>query len=108
MAHIIASVEEFNSMVLAPDAGVVLVDFFADWCGPCKMIAPVMDALTTKYAGKATIVKVDVDATGELAQQYNVFSIPTVLLFNNGTLIGEPHTGAFPQDEYEKLIDGVL
>lgn len=108
MAHIIASSEEFNTMVLAPDAGVVLVDFYADRCGPCKMVGPVMDSLATEYEGKANIVKVDIDATGELAQQYNVFSIPTVLLFKNGELVGEPNVGAFPKEEYAKLIDSAL
>lgn len=91
MAHIISSVEEFKTMVLSPDAGVVLVDFFAEWCGPCKMIAPIMEELSREYEGKAKIVKIDTDELGEIAGQYDVFSIPTVLLFNNGELIGEPN-----------------
>jgi thioredoxin 1 len=108
MAHIISSGEEFKTMVLSPDAGVVLVDFFAEWCGPCKMIAPILDELSTEYEGKAKIVKIDTDELGELAGQYEVFSIPTVLLFNNGELIGEPNVGAFPKEEYAKLLDSVL
>ena len=108
MAHVISSGEEFKTMVLSPDAGVVLVDFFAEWCGPCKMIAPILDELSTEYEGKAKIVKIDTDELGELAGQYEVFSIPTVLLFNNGELIGEPNVGAFPKEEYAKLLDSVL
>ena len=87
MAHIISSVEEFNTIVLSPDAGVVLVDFFAEWCGPCKMIAPILDELGVEYEGKAKVVKINTDEVGELTGQYNIFSIPTVLLFNNGELI---------------------
>lgn len=108
MAHIITSVEEFNSMVLAPDAGVVLVDFFAEWCGPCKMIAPILEELSEEYEDRATIVKIDTDELGELAGKYDVFSIPTVLLFNNGELIGEPNVGAFPKETYAELLESVL
>lgn len=108
MSHIINSVEEFNNIVLSATSWVVLVDFFAEWCGPCKMIAPILDELSTDYEGKAKIVKVDTDELGELAWKYNVFSIPTVLLFNNGELIGEPNVGAFPKEEYAKLLDSVL
>ncbi len=108
MSHIITSVEEFKTMVLAPDAGVILVDFFAEWCGPCKMIAPILDELSTTYEWKAKIVKIDTDELGELAGQYDVFSIPTVLLFKNGELVWEPNVGAFPKEEYAKLLDSVL
>ena len=108
MAHIITSNEEFKTMVLSADAWVVLVDFFAEWCGPCKMIAPILDELSTEYEGKAKIVKIDTDELGELAGKYEVSSIPTVLLFKNGEIIGEPNIGAFPKEEYAKLIDSVL
>lgn len=108
MAHIIASVDEFKTMVLSPTAGVVLVDFFAEWCGPCKMIAPILEELSLDYEGKAKIVKIDTDELGDLAGQYEIFSIPTVLLFKNGELVGEPNVGAFPKEEYAKLIDAAL
>ncbi len=108
MAHIITSVEEFKTIVLSPDAGVVLVDFFAEWCGPCKMIAPILDELGVEYEGKAKVVKINTDEVGELTGQYNIFSIPTVLLFNNGELVWEPSVGAFPKEEYAKLIDSAL
>ena len=64
--------------------GVVMVDFWAEWRGPCKMAAPVIDQLSDEYAGKVLIGKVDVDAEGELAQKFGVMSIPTVILFKDG------------------------
>lgn len=62
----------------------VLVDFYADWCGPCKMAAPIIDQLAQEYEGKAVIAKVDTDAQGELAQKFGVMSIPTMIVFVHG------------------------
>ena len=73
----------FEEVVLKSDKPV-LVDFFAEWCGPCKMAAPVLDKLAEDYKEKAVIVKVNVDQNQELAMKYNVMSIPTVILFNGG------------------------
>ena len=64
--------------------GVTLVDFYADWCGPCRMIAPIIEELSTEYAGKANIAKLDVDKAQNAATKFNVTSIPTVILFVNG------------------------
>ncbi|KKU02830.1 MAG: Thioredoxin [Candidatus Amesbacteria bacterium GW2011_GWA2_47_70] len=64
--------------------GVVMVDFWAEWCGPCKMAAPVIDQLSDEYAGKMLVGKVDVDAEPEIAQKFGVMSIPTVILFKDG------------------------
>ena len=61
-----------------------MVDFWAEWCGPCKMAAPVIDGLADEYAGKVTVAKLDVDAEPEIAQKFGVMSIPTVILFKDG------------------------
>ena len=66
----------------------VLVDFWAAWCGPCKMIAPVLDEIADDYAGRLKICKIDVDANRDMAAQYGVRGIPTLMLFKNGELIG--------------------
>ena len=75
----------------------VLVDFWAEWCGPCKMIAPVIDQLSTELEGKMKIAKVNVDEAPELAGQFNVMSIPTLLIFKNGQPV-EQIVGAMPKD----------
>jgi thioredoxin 1 len=69
--------------------GVVLVDFYADWCGPCKMIAPILEQIQDEYEGKLEIIKVDVDAEGGLAQKYSIMSIPTLMLFKDGDVVGQ-------------------
>jgi thioredoxin 1 len=64
--------------------GVVLVDFWATWCGPCKMIAPIVEQIATENEGKITVTKLDVDANGQTAMKYGVMSIPTLILFKDG------------------------
>ncbi len=64
--------------------GVTLVDFWAEWCGPCKMLAPIIDELTDDYEGRAKIAKIDVDSEGELAQRFSVSSIPSLIVFKDG------------------------
>ena len=91
------SAAEFENEVLKADVPVV-VDFFASWCGPCKMIAPVLDQLATELAGKAKIVKVDVDESRDVAMEYNIKSMPTFIFFNNGE-IADKAVGALPKNE---------
>jgi len=74
----------------------VLVDFWAEWCGPCRAIAPVVDQLAAEYAGKLKVVKVDVDDNGEVSGKYGVMSIPTLLLFKDGQPV-ERIVGALPK-----------
>lgn len=75
--------EEFDEMVIK-GKGVALVDFYADWCGPCKMMSPIVDTLAADFEGRAAVYKVDTDACGALAAGLGIFSIPTLILFQDG------------------------
>ncbi|CAM3619718.1 thioredoxin [Erysipelothrix urinaevulpis] len=92
--------DNFNTEI---ENGVVLVDFYADWCGPCKMISPILSELSTELEGEAAIVKVNVDEESELAQRFDVMSIPTLILFKDGKPVGR-QTGFLPKPELEKFI----
>ena len=82
----------------------VLVDFWASWCGPCKMLSPIIESLATEYDGKVKVGKVNVDDEGLLAAEYGIVSIPTVIIFKNGKPV-EKIVGANPQDAYEDVLD---
>lgn len=85
MAKIVTDAD-FQSEVL-DQKGVTLVDFYADWCGPCQMLLPVIEELATEFEGKANVVKVNVDNAGDTARKYKIMSIPTILIFKNGELV---------------------
>lgn len=95
---------EFESAI---QEGVVLVDFWAPWCGPCKMIAPVLEELDANYAGKVKIVKVNVDEEGPIAEQFEVMSIPTLLVIKEGTVV-EKVVGFQPVAALEELLNKYL
>jgi len=85
----------------------VLVDFWAAWCGPCRMVGPIIDEISTEYAEKAVVGKVDVDANQEFAAKYGVRNIPTVLVFQNGEVVGR-QVGVAPKASYSDAIDALL
>ena len=85
----------------------VLVDFYADWCGPCKMVAPIMDEMAEKYAGKAKICKIKIDEQRKLAIANKVMSIPTLFFIKDGE-VKERITGALPQSQLEEKMQALL
>ena len=93
----------FEEEVLASDIPV-FVDFYADWCGPCKMMAPVVEKLAEKYDGKLKVGKCNVDEENEIAGKYGIMSIPTMMIFVNGE-VKETIVGAVSQAELENLIE---
>ncbi len=98
--------ENFEAEVLQAE-GPVLVDFWAPWCGPCRMVSPLIDELAVSFSGRAKVGKVNVDDEGALAITYGVMSIPTVILFKNGAIV-EQVTGAYPKEHYEEMLNKAL
>ncbi|EKF55471.1 thioredoxin [Galbibacter marinus] len=96
----------FDEVVLKSDKPV-LVDFWAAWCGPCRMVGPIIDQISEEYDGKAIVGKLDVDANQEFAAKYGVRNIPTVLVFQNGELVGR-QVGVSPKNAYTDAIDSLL
>ena len=98
--------QDFDQQVLEADT-VVLVDFWAEWCGPCKMVAPVLDDLSQEYDGKIKFTKVDVDENPETAMKYGIRSIPTLLVFKDGSPVDQV-VGAVPRAVIKKRLDSAL
>ena len=96
----------FQREVLESDQPV-LVDFWADWCQPCHMVAPIVGELAEAYAGRVTVAKVDIDANGELSTRYGINSIPTIVVFKDGEIV-ERIIGVQPKIEYTTVLDAVL
>ena len=87
--------------------GVVLVDFYADWCGPCKMLAPVLEELSNEYEGKAKIVKVNVDEVSDLASEYGVMSIPNLFILKDGVVV-KNIVGYQPKPALKQVLDSLI
>jgi thioredoxin 1 len=96
-----------NNFEATVNSGVSLVDFWAPWCGPCRMIAPVIDKLAEEYEGKANICKVNVDENQDLAVKYAVKSIPTILFMKDGEVVDQL-VGATSEQALKEKIDGLL
>ena len=98
--------QRFEQEVLEADTPV-LVDFWAEWCAPCKMVAPVLDDLAEEYDGKIKFTKVDVDTSPETAMKYGIRSIPTLLVFKGGSPVDQV-VGAVPKAAIKKRLDSAL
>ena len=105
MAPVTVTANTFKSDVLESDKPV-LVDFWAEWCGPCKKIAPVLDEVATELDGKAVIAKVNVDEERALAGMFQIMSIPSLLLFKDGKKVAELH-GVQPKDDLSAKLDSL-
>ena len=96
----------FEETVLNSDKPV-MVDFWAAWCGPCRMVGPIIDQLSEEYKDRAVVGKVDVDANQEFAAKYGVRNIPTVLVFQNGEVVDRP-VGVAPMNAYSEPLESLL
>ena len=100
-------VEMFDSSAFAAamaEKKTLVADFYADWCGPCRMLSPVMEALSEEMSGKATFVKINVDDNPDLAREYSIMSIPCVMVFKDGGLAGK-NIGFAPKDAMKEFIE---
>ena len=96
----------FEDIVVKSDKPVV-VDFWAEWCGPCRMIAPTMEELSKEFSGKAVVVKCDVDNSPQVAMKYSIRNIPTVLFFKDGK-IADKQVGAVPKSVFVNKLNALL
>ena len=85
----------------------VLVDFWAAWCGPCRMVGPIIDEISNEYEGKAVVGKVDIDSNQQYAAQFGVRNIPTVLVFKNGELV-DRKVGVSSKSDYAQALDNLI
>ncbi|MBC8626063.1 MAG: thioredoxin [Alloprevotella sp.] len=92
---------------LAAQDGLLVVDFFATWCGPCKKLSPILDEVAEEFAGKANIVKVDIDESEDLAVEFGIRSVPTVLFLKGGQVV-DKFVGAVPKSEIVSKVQAAL
>lgn len=96
----------FEELVLQSDKPV-LVDFWAEWCGPCRMVGPIVQELSQDYAGRLIVGKVDVDSNPGIASKFGIRNIPTILFFKNGVVV-DKHVGAAPKSTLSAKVDNML
>ena len=96
----------FEEVVIKSDIPV-LVDFWAEWCGPCRMIAPIIEEIAEQYTGKALVVKCDVDSSPNVAAKYSIRNIPTVLFFKEGK-IADKQVGAVPKNSFLTKLNALI
>ena len=100
-------ITDSNFQEILAERRPVVMDFWAPWCGPCKMVGPIIDELATEYEGKVIIGKCDVDENGDVAAEYGIRNIPTVLFFKNGELV-DKQVGSAPKSAYVAKIEAIL
>ena len=100
-------ITDSNFQEILAEGKPVVMDFWAPWCGPCKMVGPIIDELATEYEGKVIIGKCDVDENGDVAAEYGIRIIPTVLFFKNGELV-DKQVGSAPKSAYVAKIEAIL
>ena len=100
-------VTDSNIQELLASANPVVIDIWAPWCGPCKMMLPIVDELSKQYDGKVNVGKLNVDENPDTCEQYGIMNIPTMLFFKNGELV-DRHVGACRKPDLEKIIDSML
>lgn len=100
----ITTVEEFQEKVISNTTKLAIVDFYADWCGPCRVLAPMLEELVQKYSKQVILYKVNIDELRTLAMEYEIMSIPTVMFFKSGKIIGSPYQWVLPDTVYEEVI----
>ena len=100
-------ITDSNFQEILAEGKPVVMDFWAPWCGPCKMVGPIIDELATEYEGKVIIGKCDVDENGDVAAEYGIRNIPTVLFFKNGELV-DKQEGSAPKSAYVAKIEAIL
>lgn len=100
-------ITDSNFQEILAEGKPVVMDFWAPWCGPCKMVGPIIDELATEYEGKVIIGKCDVDENGDVAAEYGIRNIPTVLFFKNGELV-DKQIGSAPKSAYVAKIEAIL
>lgn len=108
MSNLVAQADQTNwEIEVMQSSQVVMVDFWAVWCGPCQMVAPIVEQLASEYAGKLKVMKLNTDEAPEIAGRYQIMSIPTILFFKGGQPV-EKLIGARPKPEFKQVIDSLL